>query len=273
MVGNCRCEVLAARELANEGAKWGNRLWRKRFVDDPALFAQMADEGRFPSAEALERWRGWMDLDDEDFEAALDVQWQAKRETEPAFWRDGRLNHPTQPVVGVCWYEARAYCNWLAAQSGLDVRLPTEVEWEAAAGGIEGQRYPWGEGEEWTRANTNETRIKRTTPVGVFPEGDSLERVADLGGNAAEWTMSLFGEVHEDDIEATDFPYPYELSDGREDPEAGPGVRRVLRGGGWSLDRQDARAVYRTRGRPYHRNNESGLRVVVSASPVPSNEG
>ncbi|MCB0217452.1 MAG: SUMF1/EgtB/PvdO family nonheme iron enzyme [Caldilineae bacterium] len=260
-------------ELANEGAKWGNRLWRKRFVDDPALFAQMADEGRFPSAEALERWRGWMDLDDEDFEAALDVQWQAKRETEPAFWRDGRLNHPTQPVVGVCWYEARAYCNWLAAQSGLDVRLPTEVEWEAAAGGIEGQRYPWGEGEEWTRANTNETRIKRTTPVGVFPEGDSLERVADLGGNAAEWTMSLFGEVHEDDIEATDFPYPYELSDGREDPEAGPGVRRVLRGGGWSLDRQDARAVYRTRGRPYHRNNESGLRVVVSASPVPSNEG
>ena len=159
-------------------------MWRKRFMADPDLLEKMADEGRLASAEVVERWRDWLALDDEAFEAALENQWQAKRETEPAFSHDVRLNHGTQPVVGVSWYEARAYCSWLAAQSGLDVRLPTEVEWEAAAGGASGRRCPWGNGEEPTRANTIESRIKRTTPVGTFVEGDSPEQVADLGGNA-----------------------------------------------------------------------------------------
>ena len=256
-------------ELANEGAKWNNRLFRKRFLADPELFEQLVEEGRFENEEAVERWRGWMELDEAGFEATLAAQWRPKREVEPAFWRDDSYNGPTQPVVGVSWYEARAYCAWLSAQTGLDVRLPREVEWEAAAAGREGRRYAWGDQEERWRANLAEARVRRTSPVGVFVEGDSAEGVADLGGNVHEWTTSLFGEVDEDDLERPTFSYPYEAGDGREDVEAPPRVRRVVRGGGGYDSRSLARAAFRDDFLPDDRGSFNGLRVVVSgASPI-----
>ncbi|MFN8423115.1 MAG: SUMF1/EgtB/PvdO family nonheme iron enzyme [Anaerolineae bacterium] len=124
-------------EMANEGSKANSRTWRRQFKEDPALFEQVEQDGRFPSAEVLERWRRWLLLDDAAFEAALAEQWPAARETEPRFWRDGLYNRPTQPVVGVSWYEARAYGAWLSAQAGLGVRLRRWC-WEAAAGGRAG---------------------------------------------------------------------------------------------------------------------------------------
>jgi len=253
-------------ELPNEAGKLNGRYYRKTFLANPDLFEQMVDEGRFPSAEAVEQWREWMAMADDAFEEALNERWQGRRETEPDFWRDARFNHPAQPVVGIGWYEARAYCSWLAEQSGLPLRLPTEVEREAAAGGMEGRRFPWGDGEERTRANTNEASIRRSTPVGVFVEGDSPEQATDLGGNVSEWTTGLFGEVHEDS-EATDFPYPYDPADGREDLEAAPSVRRVVRGGGWYLAPPIARAALRFYCLPAARPGFVGMRVAVTSSP------
>jgi len=252
--------------LAKEGTKSNNRVWRKRFLDDPAVFEQMEQEGRFPSAEALERWRGWLTLDDAGFDAALDGMWQAKRQTEPLYWRDARFNRPTQPVAGVCWYEARAYCAWLAAQTGLAVRLPTEAEWEAAAGGRERRRYPWGEAWDRLQANTYETRVKRTSPVGAFAVGDTPEHVADLAGSVGEWMTSLFGAGEVDD-EFPEFGYPYDAGDGREDAEAGQGVRRVVRGGSWYFNLDRARAAFRSWHHPDGRVNGLGFRLVVS-SPI-----
>jgi len=250
-------------ELANEGAKHNNRLWRQRFKDDANLFEQMEAEGRFSSTEALERWRGWLLLDEAAFEAALDARWEARRETEPAFWREPRLNRPAQPVVGVCWYEARAYCAWLSAQAGIEVRLPTEVEWEAAARGAAGRAYAWGDVFDRTRANTVETRLRRTAPVGVLPLGDTPEGAADLTGNVEAWTISLWGE---DDDEPT-FTYPYDGHDGRESTAAAPECLRVARGGSWHNDHDDARAAYRVRNLPFIRVNLCGFRLVVS-SPI-----
>jgi formylglycine-generating enzyme required for sulfatase activity len=67
------------------------------------------------------------------------AEWQVYMESgggpTPAYWDDPRYNDPAQPVVGVSWYEATAYCAWLSDQTGMDVRLPTEGEWEAAARG------------------------------------------------------------------------------------------------------------------------------------------
>jgi formylglycine-generating enzyme required for sulfatase activity len=139
------------------------------------------------------------------------------------------------------------------------------VEWEAAAGGVEGRRYPWGEGEERTWSNTIETRIKRTTPVGVFPEGNSPEQIADLAGNAYEWTTSLYGEIRDVDLDPADFPYPYDSADGREEIEAGLAVRRVVRGGGWYFLRLLGRAELRLNASPDSRFIARGLRVAVSS--------
>jgi formylglycine-generating enzyme required for sulfatase activity/class 3 adenylate cyclase len=255
----------ARGQLAKAGEKANNRVWRSQFLAQPVRFEEMAAEGRFSGREAVDRWRRWLALDAAGFEAELDAYWPAKRESEPRFWRDERLNRPTQPVVGICWYEARAYCAWLSARLGRTVRLPTEVEWEAAARGPAGRRYPWGDDFDRLRANTYETRVKRTTPVGVFPAGDSVTGAADMCGNVLEWTSSLFGGG-DTAIEAPNYPYPYDAGDGREGADAPAVERRVLRGGGWGRDRGFARAAFRNSHLPDFRAATYGLRVVVTAS-------
>jgi hypothetical protein len=130
---------------------------------------------------------------------------------EPGSWRDPSLGiaRPGAPVVAVSWYEANAYCRWLRAHwAGLAeheknpaimpgaVRLPLENEWEAAAGGIDPEgRYPWDgrgqatqeEDEILRRANTGENGLGRTTPVWMYPGGESQHGLRDLAGNVWEW--------------------------------------------------------------------------------------
>jgi formylglycine-generating enzyme required for sulfatase activity len=114
------------------------------------------------------------------------------RQTQPAFWKDNAFNNPAQPVVGICWFEARAYCAWLSAQTGKHFRLPTEAEWEAAARGQQGRRYAFGDDFDASRCNTFETHSRRTTPTGVFPGGVTPEGVVDLTGNVWEWASSQY---------------------------------------------------------------------------------
>ena len=163
-------------------------------------------------------------------------------------------------MVGVCWYEARAYCNWLAAQTGLAVRLPTEVEWEAAARRRGGPALPLGRRPGADAGNTIETRIKRTTPVGVFPEGDTPEGVADLTGNVYEWTSSAHGT----DASDPQFRWPYDAADGREEPDTPDEMNRVVRGGCWLTGSGMALAWHRDELRPGIRHLHNTLRVAIS---------
>ncbi len=186
---------------------------------------------------------------------------------QPEYWEDSRFNQPAQPVVGVTWYEARAYCAWLSAQTGKTYRLPSEAEWEAAARGVAGRAYAYGADFDAARGNTFETHIRRTTPVGVFPGGFTAEGIADLCGNVWEWTTTLWG----DDIRQPTFGYPYVATDGREDLQNGVS-RRVVRGGSWNVNQNVARAAFRNRGNPDNRDNDFGFRVVVVRRP-PSQNG
>jgi formylglycine-generating enzyme required for sulfatase activity len=119
------------------------------------------------------------------------------------------ISNPENPVVGISWYEANAYCNWLLrhwnemaeslANTGLcpnSIRLPLETEWVTAAGGETPQnRFPWdvtGAGETDTgeivkRANVKEGGIGHTTPVNAYLCGASPHGVMDMGGNVWEW--------------------------------------------------------------------------------------
>ncbi|MBK6432537.1 SUMF1/EgtB/PvdO family nonheme iron enzyme [Candidatus Amarolinea dominans] len=116
--------------------------------------------------------------------------------TEPRFWDDSRFNHDSQPVVGVSWYEANAYCAWLTEHlrgqglisGGQAVRLPTQAEWEQAARSTDGRAYPWGPTFDAARANTRESSLQQSTPIWMYPDGQTPEGVWDMAGNVWEWT-------------------------------------------------------------------------------------
>ncbi len=133
---------------------------------------------------------------------------------------DGRFvpspDHGDHPAAETTWAGARAYCEWRGA------RLPTEVEWEAAARGTDGRIYPWGNSPpSRSKAYFHEPSGK-TAPVGTHPDGASPFGVQDMSGGLAEWTSSL------------ERPYPYDATDGREDPNAPD--PRVTRGGDYLFD-------------------------------------
>jgi formylglycine-generating enzyme required for sulfatase activity len=183
--------------------------------------------------------------------------WTLKEEenwTEPRNWGDIRFNKPNQPVVRVSWYECMAYCRWFSAETGQSCRLPSEAEWEKAARGTDGRQYPWGNEFEPQRLNTweGDQMVGATTVVGIYPKGKSPYGCLDMAGNVWEWSSTQFRN------------YKYNPDDGREDPDTGDDILRVLRGGSWSYYQLDARCSDRFGGFPYDWYNLNGFRVVVS---------
>lgn len=117
------------------GTRANMRYWRDQHRSDPEWLHQGYLDGQIPKDEyelGVERAK----LDDVAYEALLLEICPDELIRQPLYWEDQRLNSPVQPVVGICWYEARAYCGWLSAQLDRVVRLPSEVEWEACARGL-----------------------------------------------------------------------------------------------------------------------------------------
>ena len=110
----------------------------------------------------------------------------------PHFHDNPRFNASDCPIVGVSWYDALAFLDWLNELTGKSYRLPTEAEWEKAARGTDARIYPWGNEWDASKGNFGEIRLKRTTPVGSYPSGVSPYGCLDMGGNVYEWCSDWF---------------------------------------------------------------------------------
>ncbi len=150
------------------------------------------------------------------------------------------------PVVYVSWEDAVAYCKWLSEKTGRKFRLPTEAEWEYAARGPKGLKYPWGN--EWNQAKAV-IYTDGTKPVGSIPAGASPFGVMDMAGNVWEWVS----DWHAENYDPNDIVNP-----------KGPrnGVYRVLRGGSWNYYVSVfLRGAYRGYYLPENRDDYFGFRV------------
>ena len=154
-------------------------------------------------------------------------------------------SYERHPVIMVTWHGAVAYCEW----AGL--RLPGEVEWEKAARGTDGRRYPWGDEFRDTVCNFGE-RYKGTTPVDKFDTGKSPYGCYDMAGNVWEWCADWFSQDNDKG----------KLKDPLKGPETGE--YRVVRGGSWDNGPQGLRCALRLWRGPGIRSNRIGFRCVCS---------
>lgn len=121
-------------------------------------------------------------------------KWQAEKQLqEPRYCNDKDYNDPEQPVVGISWFEAQAYANWLTTlkDDGFTYRLPTEEEWERAARGDDGNVYPWGDQFDPEKCNAKESGRGKPNRVNLYPNGISPYGCYDMSGNVWEWTSSF----------------------------------------------------------------------------------
>ena len=119
------------------------RYWLRRFRIEPGLLNEYREVGAWPES-LCDRMERCLRMAPAELEQFLADRYPNKRFVEPRFWQDSNFNQPNQPVVGVCIVEAQAYCAWLSQRSGLNFRLPTEIQLEAAARGLNGRSYPFG---------------------------------------------------------------------------------------------------------------------------------
>jgi formylglycine-generating enzyme required for sulfatase activity len=137
--------------------------------------------------------------------------------------------------------------------TGENYRLPTEAEWEKAARGPEGFNYPWGNDWQSDYCNSDESKLNRTSPAGIFLKGKSPYGCMDMAGNVWEWCADWYDEKY------------YQQSPAQNPAGPASGEYRVLRGGSWSLRAGGLRSSFRDCSYPGGRDYGIGFRVVSVA--------
>jgi len=176
------------------------------------------------------------------------LAWKGNKRA-PRYWTDTKWTSPTSlPVVGITWYEADAYCKWVSLQSGYQLSLPTERQWEKAARGRDGRCYPWGDSPPTNLHCNYGNSIGMTTPVGAYRLGASPYGALDMAGNVWEWCSTAW-QAKGDEHDAPSI---------EEKP-----IGKVMRGGCYNSDPYFVRTAARTGNEPRYSNNYVGFRCVI----------
>ena len=198
----------------------------KAFLMD-ILPVSNADFAQFLNHQGLKNHQG------ETFYDHLDSD--ARIHQRNSVWR-ADLTYESHPVNEVSWVGARDYCAWLKK------RLPTEAEWEKAARGIDGRKYPWGSAPPNPKLALFGSSYNSSAAVDAFPDGASPYGILDMAGNQWEWVSSIYQA------------YPFKADDGRESQHTGP--VRSTRGGGHDSNAEEISTTQR--GRFLSRNPKAG---------------
>jgi formylglycine-generating enzyme required for sulfatase activity len=168
----------------------------------------------------------------------------------PRDWSNPAFAQPDQPVVGVSWLDAVAYCGWRSEKDQRAVRLPTEAEWEFAARGHQTALFPWGDRmPEWI-PNGGRGPLPAPWPV-------TLGEPTDFG------LLGIATNVHEWCADWHDAAY-YSRSPERNPAGPETGVRRASRGGAWRHAFTICRVTLRSKLDPNFRYNDYGFRLARS---------
>lgn len=219
------------------------KYWISKYPITNAQFATFIEAGGYKDKQwwTDDGWKaceeGWSENSDSK---PAGTEW-----AEPRFWTHSKWNAAEQPVVGVSWYEAVAFCLWLSDVTGENIMLPSDSQWQYAAHANDGGVYPWGKDWDCRRCNNsvNPCRSRGATPVRQFEgKGDSPFGVVDMAGNVWEWCLTDY--IHgTNDINTSD-------------------ILPVLCGGSWDCDDVRLfRSGFCDGGIPYARSKGLGFRI------------
>jgi iron(II)-dependent oxidoreductase len=212
----------------------------------PAGWFRMGeDDGRASNQPAHSVYLNAFAIDRTEITQAAFAQFVAATDAPLKSWSESEGN-PNDPATGVVWREAEAYCRWVGK------RLPTEAEWEKAARGEDGRRYPWGDVWEAERCNTADSGRGRVMPVGSLPRGASPYGALDMAGNAAEWVADYFDAAY------------YTIAPDHNPTGPNIVVDHGLRGGSWASPSEHAQTFFRDSSHSVEPNPRLGFRCALS---------